>query len=260
VLTIDPHHLSTIDLNCDMGEGMSTDDEIFPFISSANIACGGHAGDSGTMRRSVQLALQSGVAIGAHPSYPDRAGFGRTDMLEPRPDAVRLGTLLSDLTTQIAALYAVCQEMGARLHHVKAHGALYNRAARDPAVSRIICEAVIAIDPSIIIYGLSGGETLPAAGAAGLRFVNEVFADRTYRPDGSLTPRSEPFALIRDPATMLNQVLTMILRHQVRTPNGAIVPIAAETICLHGDGDDPIKFASIIRSALERHGITVAAP
>jgi len=245
----------TIDLNCDMGEGMPSDEAIFPFISSANIACGGHAGDTDSMRRSVELALQSGVAIGAHPSYPDRAGFGRSDVPESR-----IATLLSDLTTQIAALQAICQKMGTRLHHVKPHGALYNRAARDPAISSIVCAAVIAIDPTLIIYGLSGSRTGQAAAAAGLRFVSEVFADRTYRPDGSLTPRSEPDALIHDPATMLNQVLTMIQRHQVKSMGGTIIPITAGTICLHGDGDDPVKFASIIRSALDRDEIIVAAP
>jgi len=239
-----------------MGEGMPTDETIFPFISSANIACGGHAGDPDTMGRSVELALLHGVAIGAHPSYPDRAGFGRTDILE----SLSINTLLSTLETQIAALQSICQEMGTRLHHVKPHGALYNRAASDPAVGSIICSAVAAIDPSLIIYGLSGSGMRQTVSALGLRFVNEVFADRTYRPDGSLTPRTEPNALIRDPATMLNQVLTMILRHEVRAPGGTIVPITAETICLHGDGDDPVKFASIIRRALEQHDIAVAAP
>jgi UPF0271 protein len=238
-----------------MGEGMPSDEAIFPFISSANIACGGHTGDTDSMRRSVELALQSGVAIGAHPSYPDRAGFGRSDVPESR-----IATLLSDLTTQIAALQDICQKMGTRLHHVKPHGALYNRAARDPAISSIVCGAVIAIDPTLIIYGLSGSRTRQAAEAAGLRFVSEVLADRTYRPDGSLTPRSEPDALIRDPATMLNQALTMIRRHQVKAVGGAIIPITAETICLHGDGDDPVKFASIIRSALDHDEIIVAAP
>jgi UPF0271 protein len=238
-----------------MGEGMPTDHAIFPFISSANIACGGHAGDLDTMRRSVELALQNAVAIGAHPSYPDREGFGRTEIAESR-----LATLLADLITQIGVLQGVCHEMGARLHHVKPHGALYNRAARDSAVSTIICEAVKAIDPSLIIYGLSGSQTRLAAELDGLRFASEVFADRTYRPDGSLTPRSEPFALIHDPATMLNQVLTMIRIHQVRTLNGTVIPITAETICLHGDGDDPVKFASIIRGALDQHEIIVAAP
>jgi 5-oxoprolinase (ATP-hydrolysing) subunit A len=238
-----------------MGEGMAADHALYPLISSANIACGGHAGDPDTMRRSVELALQNGVAIGAHPSCPDREGFGRTDIAESR-----LGALLTDLITQIAALRDICHELGARLHHVKPHGALYNRAARDPVVSTIICDAVRAIDPSLIIYGLSGSETGKVAAAAGLRFVNEVFADRTYLADGTLTPRSEPFALIHDPVTMLNQVLTMIRRRQVKSIEGAVIPISAETICLHGDGDDPVKFASIIRSAMDSNEIIVAAP
>ncbi|HUB62590.1 MAG TPA: 5-oxoprolinase subunit PxpA [Puia sp.] len=250
-----PPHF-TVDLNCDMGEGMPGDGAIFPFISSANIACGGHAGDDATMRRSVELALEYGVAIGAHPSYPDRSGFGRIDIFDSLP----LDTLLSDLKTQIASLQSICYAKGTRLHHVKPHGALYNRAARDPGASTVICEVVAAIDPSLIIYGLAGSQTRLAAQTAGLRFVNEVFADRTYRADGSLTPRSEPFALIHDPATMLNQVLTMVGRQQVRTSEGKTIPIIAETICLHGDGDDPVKFASIIRRALDQHEITVGAP
>jgi 5-oxoprolinase (ATP-hydrolysing) subunit A len=255
VLRTDPPRGPTVDLNCDMGEGMAADHALYPLISSANIACGGHAGDPDTMRRSVELALQNGVAIGAHPSYPDREGFGRTDLPESR-----LGALLTDLITQIAALRDICLELGGRLHHVKPHGALYNRAATDARISMLICEAVHAVDPSIIIYGLSGSETRLAAAAAGLRFVNEVFADRTYRADGRLTPRSEPFALIHDPVTMLNQVLTMIRRGEVKSVEGAVIPISAETICLHGDGDDPVKFASIIRSALDSNEIIVAAP
>jgi UPF0271 protein len=247
-----------------MGEGMPTDQAIYPFISSANIACGGHAGDPDTMRRSVELALQNGVAVGAHPSYPDRAGFGRTDILETQPGAgdqpLPFNALLSNLTAQIAALQSICREMGTRLHHVKPHGALYNRAARDPAVCAITCDAVAAIDPSLKIYGLSGSLTREAAATAGLRFVNEVFADRTYRPDGSLTPRTEPNALIHDPATMMFQVLSMVKRQQVRTTTGTIIPIGAETICLHGDGDHAVKFARILRGELERIGITIAAP
>jgi 5-oxoprolinase (ATP-hydrolysing) subunit A len=260
VLTVDPGSTPTVDLNCDMGEGMPTDETIFPFISSANIACLGHAGDPDTMRRSVELALLHGVAIGAHPSYPDRAGFGRTDILESRPGAGKLRELLSELKTQIAALQSICREMGIRLHHVKPHGALYNRAARDAAVSTIICQAAAAIDPSIIIYGLSGSETSHAAATAGLRFVDEVFADRTYRPDGSLTPRTEPGALIHDPVTMLNQVLTMVRRRQVRVTSGTLIPIIADSICLHGDGDHAVTFATILHSELERNGIQVTAP
>jgi UPF0271 protein len=247
-----------------MGEGMPTDEAIYPFISSANIACGGHAGDPDTKRRGVELTLQNGVAIGAHPSYPDRAGFGRTDILETQPGAgdrpLPFGALLSILTEQIAALQSICIEMGTRLHHVKPHGALYNRAARDPAVSAITCDAIAAIDPSLKIYGLSGSLTRAAAATAGLRFVNEVFADRTFRLDGSLTPRTEPNALIHDPATMMFQVLSMVKHQQVRITSGTIIAISAETICLHGDGDQAVKFASIIRGELDRHQITVAVP
>ena len=247
-----------------MGEGMPTDEAIYPFISSANIACGGHAGDPDTMRRGVELAFQNGVAVGAHPSYPDRAGFGRTDILETQPGAgdrpLPFGALLSILTEQIAALQSICIEMGTRLHHVKPHGALYNRAAGDPAVSAITCDAIAAIDPSLKIYGLSGSLTRAAAATAGLRFVNEVFADRTFRPDGSLTPRTEPNALIHDPATMMFQVLSMVKHQQVRTTSGTIIAISAETICLHGDGDQAVKFASIIRGELDRHQIIVAVP
>jgi UPF0271 protein len=260
VLTVDVTPVTSIDLNCDMGEGMPTDHAIYPFISSANIACGGHAGDADTMRRSVEQALQYGVAVGAHPSYPDRAGFGRTDTLGPQPGVPELAGLLASLERQVAVLQSICQEMGTRLHHVKAHGALYNRAARDPSVSAIVCKAVATVDPNLIIYGLSGSQMRLAAEAAGLRFINEVFADRTYQPDGSLTPRPEPFALIHDPATMLNQVLTMLRRHQVRTVNGVSIPISPGTICLHGDGDNAVKFASIIRGALQQHEIAVAAP
>jgi UPF0271 protein len=264
VLNVDLQSTPTVDLNCDMGEGMPTDETIFPFVSSANIACGGHAGDPDTMRRSIELALLYGVAIGAHPSYPDHAGFGRTDILESQPGVgdkpFPFEALASSLTVQISALRSVCREFGVHLHHVKPHGALYNRAARDPAVSLIICEAVAAIDPSLIIYGLSGSETRHAAATAALRFVDEVFADRTYRTDGSLTPRTEPNALIHDPATMLNQVLTMVRHGQVRAITGALIPIIAGSICLHGDGDHAVKFARILHDGLERNGIQVKAP
>lgn len=252
------------DLNCDMGEGMPTDEQIYPFISSANIACGGHAGDTDTMRRSVDLALRHGVAIGAHPSYPDKSGFGRSDILESAPGAgdkpFSFHSLPDMLIAQIEALRHICRQAGAALHHVKPHGALYNRAAKDPFVSTVIAQAVAAIDPSIMIYGLSGSLTGPAAAKAGLGFASEVFADRTYQPDGSLTPRTAPNALIHDPMTMLSQALSLIKRQQTRALNGAIISIRAETICLHGDGDNAVTFASILRSELQRNGITISAP
>jgi UPF0271 protein len=246
-----------VDLNCDMGEGMDTDAAIFPFISSANIACGGHAGDAGTMRQTVELALQHGAAIGAHPSYPDRAGFGRTDILETGSGLLRLEDLADILTNQLEQLQKIAEDMGARLHHVKPHGALYNRAAKDAVVSGIICRVIKSFDPSLLLYGLSGSEMQRQATAFGLVFVSEVFADRTYQPDGSLTPRTAPDALIDQPGKMVRQVLMMVREGKVRTGGGIDVPIAADTICLHGDGDHAVEFAVRIRAELDEHGIAV---
>jgi UPF0271 protein len=246
-----------VDLNCDMGEGMDTDAAIFPFISSANIACGGHAGDAGTMRQTVALALQHGVAIGAHPSYPDRAGFGRTDILETSSGLLRLEDLADILTDQLGQLQKIAEDMGARLHHVKPHGALYNRAAKDAAVSGIICRAIKSFDPSLLLYGLSGSEMQRQAMTFGLGFVSEVFADRTYQPDGSLTPRTMPDALIDDPGQMVQQVLMMVREGKIRAGGGIEVPITADTICLHGDGDHAVEFAAKIHMELQRNGIAV---
>ncbi|HEV2355801.1 MAG TPA: 5-oxoprolinase subunit PxpA [Puia sp.] len=254
----------TVDLNCDMGEGISTDEAIYPLISSANIACGGHAGDARTMRASTERALQHGVAVGAHPSYPDRAGFGRADILET--GAGKGDRLLSfrglreQLARQIEALQGICLETGAHLHHVKPHGALYNRAAKDPAVARIIAETVKAAGDSILLYGLSGSVMRAAAVDAGLRFVSEAFADRTYRRDGTLTPRSEPDALIAHDATMLEQVLMIIRQGRVRAADGALVSLAVDTLCLHGDGPNAVRFATVLRRELDCNGIAVAFP
>lgn len=256
--------LLTIDLNCDMGEGVPTDALIFPLISSANIACGGHAGDTGIMRRSVEMALLHGVAVGAHPSYPDRQGFGRADILESAPgkgDApLSFKQLLPALTGQISALLAECRELGVPLRHVKPHGALYNRAARDSEVAEIVAAAVRSADPGLILYGLSGSVMRAAASGAGLRFASEAFADRSYRADGTLTPRSEAGALIEDPAAMLEQVLSLVRRHEVRSVTGTFVPILADTVCLHGDGAHAVEFAMLLRGQLESRGIVVAAP
>jgi 5-oxoprolinase (ATP-hydrolysing) subunit A len=236
-----------IDLNCDMGEGMETDALIFPFISSANIACGGHAGDPDSMRRSVELALQHNVAIGAHPSYPDRAQFGRADILGASLRQEDLPGILSD---QLSLLQTVCQEFGVRMHHVKPHGALYNRAARDAELSALICGVVSDFDPTLLVFGLSGSLMAAAAHAAGLGFVNEVFADRTYRADGSLTPRTEPGALIEDPELAVAQALKLVREGRVEV----------ETICLHGDGSHAVEFARLIYEAMKAEGIRIAAP
>jgi len=236
-----------IDLNCDMGEGMETDAAIFPYISSANISCGYHAGDADTMRRTVELALRHHVAIGAHPSYPDRANFGRTDMLGK---GIALEEICGLIVDQLIILQAICDEFGTLLHHVKPHGALYNRAARDAEVSALICRAVREFDPSLKLYGLSGSVMGTEALRHGLVFVNEVFADRTYQADGSLTPRSEPGALIGDAEQAVEQVMQMVEEGRVVTPDGSEVTIVAETICLHGDGSHAVAFAKRIYESL----------
>jgi UPF0271 protein len=248
--------LPAVDLNCDMGEGMDTDAGLFPFISSANIACGGHAGDDDTMRRTVALALQHGVAIGAHPSYPDRERFGRVDILGKD---LSPGELPGILRLQLQRLQDICLAAGVRLRHVKPHGALYNRATRDAAVATMIAQVVSAFDPSLLLYGLSGSEMRRATDASGLRFVSEVFADRNYQPDGSLTPRSQPDALIDDPAKAVAQVLRMTKQGNVLTFMGP-VSICAETICLHGDGAHAVEFAALIHRTLTAESIRIAAP
>src|SRR5260221_4124724 len=252
----------SIDLNCDMGEGMGSDAAVFPFISSANIACGGHAGNDDTMRRTVELAMQQGVAVGAHRSYPDSANFGRIDILGA---GVSLEELPDIISGQLHRLQVVCREFGVRLRHVKPHGALYNRAARDAAVSGVIGRLMLDLDPSLLLYGLRGSEIQRQADEVGLRFISEVFADRTYRPDGSLTPRTEPHALIEDPTQTVRQVLKMVKegRVDVYTRDGVSageVELAAETVCLHGDGDHAAEFAEMIRAGLLREGIEIRAP
>lgn len=245
-----------IDLNCDMGEGMDTDAAIFPFISSANIACGGHAGDESIMDRTVEGALQRGVAIGAHPSYPDRANFGRVDLLGV---SLRPEELPAIIQEQLHRLEQVCRRLGVRMSHVKPHGALYNRAAKDAAVSALIARAVAEFDASLLLYGLSGSEMGRAAEAAGLGFVSEVFADRTYRPDGSLTPRTEPGALIEDGDRAVAQVVKMVREGKVATGAGDIA-LRAQTVCLHGDGPHAVEFAELIHGALINEGVRIAAP
>jgi 5-oxoprolinase (ATP-hydrolysing) subunit A len=259
----------SIDLNCDMGEGMATDAAIFPFLSSANIACGGHAGDADTMRRTVELAILHGVAIGAHPSYPDRVNFGRVDSLGV---SLRPEDLTGLLFEQLHRLQSICREFGVRLRHVKPHGALYNRAAVDVAASMLIVRAVADLDESLLLYGLSGSVLCSVAETMGVAFVSEVFADRTYQPDGTLTPRSQPGALITVGGLAVAQVLRMVREGCVLAgdgagadadgrPLGAVrVPIRAETVCLHGDGAYAVEFATLIHGALTAEGIRIVAP
>jgi 5-oxoprolinase (ATP-hydrolysing) subunit A len=248
-----------IDLNCDLGESYGAyakgrDEEVLKLVSSANIACGFHAGDPAVMRNTVRLCLENGVSIGAHPGLPDLQGFGRRE-IRITPDEAYEMTLY-----QIGALDAFVRAEGGRLHHVKPHGALYNMAARDRLLAEAIAEAVLRFDTSLLLYGLSGSELMAAGKRAGLAVVSEVFADRCYRPDGSLVPRSEPYAVIHDCEAAVAQALQMATAGTVRASDGSLVPIEAQTVCIHGDGPQAVGFAAQLRTALTAAGIGIAAP
>lgn len=241
-----------IDLNCDMGEGVGNDAALMDFVSSANIACGFHAGDAATMRSTVEIAIEKNVAIGAHPSYPDRQNFGRTAMHLP------LSTVFEIVVEQIEALRHICSAAGGRLYHVKPHGALYNQAANDLELARTIAEAVKTVDPGLILFGLSGSLSIDAGKKAGLKTAAEVFADRSYGRDGKLTPRTEPNALITDETAAVGQVLQMVNEQTVTALDGSVILIAAETICIHGDGEYALGFAAAAHRELTKHGITIS--
>ncbi|HYE55168.1 MAG TPA: 5-oxoprolinase subunit PxpA [Chitinophagaceae bacterium] len=243
-----------IDINCDMGEGYPDDALLMRYISSANIACGFHAGDAETMKRTVELCMHHNVAIGAHPSYPDPENFGRTDMLGKE---LQLADLPGIIAEQVHALLNICKKEGAKLHHVKPHGALYNRAARDREAAMLICKTVGEIDPSLILYGLSGSIMKEAAACFNLQFWNEVFADRTYQPDGSLTPRTEQGALIENTGHALRQVIRIVRHQQVTAIDGSQVNLVADTICIHGDGKHAVEFAGAIYEELVNNGIAL---
>ncbi len=240
-----------IDINCDMGEGIGNENLLMPFISSANIACGFHAGDEEEMQRVVALCLQQEVAIGAHPSFPDRENFGRTTMNLPA------GEIKQIIKEQLDILNKIVIAKGGKLHHVKPHGALYNMAGRDSVLARAIADAVIDFDSSLIYYGLAGSVMIDEAIKSGLQTANEVFADRTYQPDGLLTPRNQPGALINNIDNALKHVLQMINEKTVSAINGEIVPILADTICIHGDGSNAVEFAKAINNRLQAEGIQI---
>jgi UPF0271 protein len=246
----------TIDLNCDIGESfgawrMGADAEVMPWITSANIACGFHAGDFSTMQQTVALAQAHGVAIGAHVSLPDLQGFGRRE-LRVTPDEAYAMTLY-----QIGALAAFAAAAGARVAHVKPHGALYNMAAKDAALAAAIARAVHDFDRELILVGLAGS-ALPAAGAAlGLRIAHEAFADRRYEGDGSLTPRREGDAVIHDVGAAVAQALQIATKGNVDIRGGKALTLRADTICVHGDRPDAALFAQRLREALERAGVAI---
>ena len=242
-----------IDLNCDMGEGIGNDAAIMPFISSANIACGNHAGDEETMKRAIELCIKHNVTIGAHPSFDDRKNFGRTEMHLSSSEIYDL------VTKQIYLLDKIAKQLGTSLHHVKPHGALYNMAAKDVELATTIASAVKVVNEKLILYGLSNSYSITKAKDIGLKTANEVFADRTYQDDGSLTPRSNENALIEDADKSLQQVLQMIKERTVSTLSGKIIPINADTVCIHGDGKHAVEFAKRIHETLMNEKIKIQA-
>lgn len=238
-----------VDLNCDLGEGAGQDAGLMPLITSANIACGVHAGDERTMRATILLALEHGVAIGAHPSLDDRENFGRIE-LPVGPDEV-----FQLVLTQTQALRRAARDCGARVTHVKPHGALYNMAARNTLLADAVARAVYETDPRLVLFGLSGSALLRAGESCGLEVAGEVFADRTYQSDGSLTPRGRPGALITSVAETVAQALRMVKEGRVRTADGADVAVRADTICVHGDGPHAVEFAAGLRQELRAAGV-----
>ncbi|MGG4454421.1 LamB/YcsF family protein [Brevibacillus porteri] len=250
--------MKTVDLNCDMGESfgayqLGNDQAILSYITSANVACGFHAGDPGTMRKTVQMALEAGVAIGAHPGLADLVGFGRRNMEISPEEAYDL------VVYQIGALQAFVRAEGGLMHHVKPHGALYNMAATRPALAESIALAIYKVNPELMLYGLAGSELTRAGEKIGLATAHEVFADRTYQQDGTLTPRSQPNAMITVQQQSLQQVIRMVTEGLVLTQQGVDIPIQADSICIHGDGAHALEFAKSIREALAGAGITIAA-
>jgi UPF0271 protein len=241
----------TVDLNCDMGEGCGNDAELMHLISSANIACGFHAGDEATMHRTVELAIENEVAIGAHPGYRDKENFGRT---QAELNTREVFDLVSE---QIQLLADVCRAHGTELHHVKPHGALYNQAARDQELAASIAEAVRSANSDLILYGLSGSHLIFEAERAGLRTASEVFSDRSYQADGSLTPRTLPGALIESADDAVDQVIRMVESKSVIAVDGTKVPILADTVCIHGDGSSAVELAQTIREALVSRNVRI---
>ncbi|MEK4666145.1 5-oxoprolinase subunit PxpA [Niallia sp. FSL R7-0271] len=245
-----------VDLNCDLGESFGAykigmDEEILRFVTSANIACGFHAGDPSVMRNTVKLALNNNVKIGAHPGLPDLAGFGRRNMNISPQEAHDI------VIYQIGALSGFVKAEGAKMQHVKPHGALYNMAAKNSLLATAIAEAVYKVDPELILFGLAGSELVTAGERIGLQTANEVFADRTYDSGGTLTPRTEPDALIHDKNQAVGQVVRMVKEGKVTTRQGAEISVKADTICIHGDGSEALTFAQQIKETLEKSRIEI---
>jgi UPF0271 protein len=230
---------------------MGNDSALMDYVSSINVACGFHAGDASVIRKTVEIAVEKGVAIGAHPSFPDLQGFGRREIKMSAEEVFDI------VLYQVSAVKGICQAFGGKLHHVKPHGALYNQAAKDASCAAAIAKAVKSIDDNLIFYGLSNSFLISEAEKIGLQTASEVFADRTYQADGSLTPRNETNALIKDSEKAVSQVLQMITKQSVTATNGKNISLKAETVCIHGDGEHALEFAKIINAELKKCDIQI---
>ena len=247
-----------MDLNCDMGElpeaiADGTQEELMRSITSANVACGGHAGDASTMRATIEQALRAGVAIGAHPGYPDRANFGRVELNMTREEVAEF------VFQQVRALAEIAESRGTRLVHVKPHGALYNQAVKNQELAKAIAEGVAHWGRNVVLVGLAGSPMLDVFRAAGFSVAAEVFADRRYEPDGTLRSRKFEDALIRDPTQAANQALGMVERSVVLASDGSEVPVAAQTICIHGDTPGAPRIAAEVAKTLRQAGVKLSA-
>jgi UPF0271 protein len=243
----------SIDINADLGEGDAFDRDLLMLVSSANISCGAHAGSPQDIEQAIRWAIENNVAIGAHPSYPDREHWGRRSL------SLSAEELCTTLMSQLQWLQTQVRELGGQLRHIKPHGALYNDAARDAQLAGLIAACVKRFDPSLILVGLAGGHLINAGDRAGLRVAAEAFVDRRYQADGSLVPRSHPLALITNVEEALSQAVALASQLPIKTIDGNLISIKADTLCIHGDSDHALQFASVVKSALTSQGIAVRA-
>ncbi|WP_270180487.1 5-oxoprolinase subunit PxpA [Alkalihalobacillus sp. CinArs1] len=248
--------MTTIDLNCDLGESFGAytigqDEKVLELVSSANVACGFHAGDPRIMNRTVKWAKEHHVGIGAHPGFPDLTGFGRRKMIITPEEAYTL------VLYQIGALHGFCSAHEVELQHVKPHGALYNMASKDAELANAIAQAVKDFDSELILFGLANSELIQAAKLSGVRYASEVFADRTYQPDGTLTPRTEKNAMITDEQTAIDQVISMVKHGIVRAVDGTSISIEADTVCVHGDEPSALAFIQSLRKRFKAENILI---